>query len=99
MLGCHLSITQLSVIPAVNPVLLGIPSISKWGGTGVRRLLIFLTPWCPCVPGRMGSGRRDLQLASTAGHSSFSSEACAVETSKTDVILSYFGSLIAISEA
>lgn len=100
VLGCHLSITQLSVIPAVNPVLLGIPSIFRWaGGLYLPRLLIFQTPMCPWVLGRMGSGQRDLQPLSAAGRSSFSSEACAIETCKTDVILSYFGSVIAISEA
>lgn len=100
VLGCHLSVTQLSVIPAVNPVLLGIPSISRWAGElYLPRLLIFQTPMCPWVLGRLGSGQRDLQPLSTAGRSSFSSEACVIETCRTDVILSYFGSVIAINEA
>lgn len=91
VLGCHLSATPLPIIPAVDPILQGTPSISKWPtGLHLPRLLISQTPRLP-----LGSGKDGVRLEVRLGLlvraaelSYFFPEADAVETSKSDVILS-----------
>lgn len=57
VLGCHLSATQLPIIPAVDPILQGTPTTSKWAtALHLPRLLIFQTPYLLLGSGKDGFG-------------------------------------------